>query len=283
MSNSVDFPMRGIGKYVSRYIENLQDLSGKTVVDIPCGDGKVSHWFKERGATVEAFDLYPEFMKVEGIQAQYADMLERLPIEDASADFVVCVEGIEHIPNQPALLAEFNRILKPNGKLVLTTPNVSQLRARLSMCLLERDRWTRMPPSEIDCVWFSERRSDRIYFAHLFLTGVHYLRTIAAISGFEVKQRMRTKMNASSVLLGLLFYPGLCVATTIAFLIYRKSHRKKNVHVDDEARNRVLWEHVKLNLSAKTLFCKHSFWILEKRSSVRESVERLKQYSRECE
>jgi SAM-dependent methyltransferase len=275
--------MRSIDKYVNRYIKNLPDLSGKTVVDIPCGDGRASYWFKEKGATVKAFDLYPEFMKVEGVQAQYADMSERLPIEDASADIVICEEGIEHIPNKPGLLAEFNRILKPNGNLVLTTPNVSHLRARFSMFLLESDLWKRMPPSEIDCVWFSEKQTDRIYFGHLFLTGVHYLRTIAGVSGFEVKQRMRTKISGSSVLLGLFLYPGLCVATTIAFLLYRKSHRKKNVHVGEEARNRVLWEHVKLNLSAKTLFCKHIFWILEKRSSVRESVERLKQYSRECQ
>lgn len=277
MSNSVDFPMRSIDKYVTRYIGNLPDLSGKIVVDIPCGDGRASYCFKEKGATVKAFDLYPEFMKVEGIQAQYADMSERLPMEDASADIVICEEGIEHIPNQLGLLAEFNRILKPNGKLVLTTPSVSHLRARFSMFLLESDLWKRMPPSEIDCVWFSEKRSDRIYFGHLFLTRVHYLRTIAGISGFEVEQRMRTKISVSSVLLGLFLYPVLCVATAIAFLLYRK----KNVHISEEARKSVLCEHVKLNLSAKTLFCKHIFWVLEKRSSLQESVERLKQYSRE--
>jgi hypothetical protein len=145
------------------------------------------------------------------------------------------------------------------------------------MFLLESDLWKRMPPSEIDCVWFSEKRSDRIYFGHLFLTGVHYLKTIAGVSGFEVKQRMRTKISPTSVMLGLFLYPGLCILTTIAFLLYRN----KNAHVSEEARKTVLWEHVKLNLSAKTLFCKHIFWVLEKRSSIQESVERLKHYSRE--
>lgn len=269
--------MRSIDKYVTQYIENLPDLSGKTVVDIPCGDGRASYCFKKKGATVKSFDLYPEFMKVEGIQAQYADMLERLPIEDASADIVICEEGLEHIPNQLGLLAEFNRILKPNGKLVLTTPSVSHLRARFSMFLLESDLWKRMPPSEIDCVWFSEKRSDRIYFGHLFLTGVHYLRTIAGVSGFETIQRMRTKTSGSSVLLGIFLYPVLFLATTMAFLLYRK----RNAHISEGVRKSLLWEHVKLNLSAKTLFCKHIFWILEKKSSIQESVERLKQYSRE--
>lgn len=214
--------MRSIDKYVRLYIENLPDLSGKTVVDVPCGDGRASYWFRERGATVKAFDLYPEFMKVEGVQAEYADMSERLPIEDASADIVVFQEGIEHIPNQPALLAEFNRILKPNEKLVLTTPNVSHLRARLSMFLLESDLWKRMPPSEIDCVWFSEKRSDRIYFGHLFLTGAHYLHTIACISGFEVRQRLGTKISGTSVFLGVFLYPLVSIATAIAFLIIRE-------------------------------------------------------------
>ena len=47
--------------YVRQYIESLPDLTGKVVVDIPCGDGRTSLAFQKQGATVKAFDLYPEF------------------------------------------------------------------------------------------------------------------------------------------------------------------------------------------------------------------------------
>jgi len=270
------FPTTGINRYVSRHIKNLPDLSSSVVVDIPCGDGRASCCFREKGATVRAFDLYPEFMKVQGIRAEYADMSERLPIEDASAEYVMCQEGIEHVPDQVALLAEFNRILKPNGKLLLTTPNMSHFRKRLSMLLTESTLWRRMPASEIDSVWYSEKHSDRVYFGHLFLVRAHHLHTICKIAGFEVKERVRTKVSASSVILGVFFYPLVLVATLLAFWLYRR----KVAHVGKDVVNRVLWEHVALNVSPKTLFCKHIFWVLEKKLSSRESVEQLKKYSR---
>jgi SAM-dependent methyltransferase len=277
MSKTATFPAKGINRYVSRYINDMPDLSGRVVVDIPCGDGRASYRFREKGATVRAFDLYPEFMKVEGISAEHADMSERLPIDDASADYVICQEGIEHVPDQVALLTEFNRILKPGGRLFLTTPNVSHFRTRLAMFLTESTLWRRMPASEIDSVWFSEKHSDRVYYGHLFLVGAHHLHTICKVAGFEVKERVRTKVSATSVILGVFFYPVVLIATVLAFVL----GRKKVAHVDRDVANRVLWEHVALNVSPRTLFCKHMFWVLEKKRDKRESVEHLKKYSRD--
>ena len=52
------------------------------------------------------------------------------PYPDAHFSTVLCCELIEHLPADPMhLMAEVNRILKPGGHLVLTTPNVAGLRA----------------------------------------------------------------------------------------------------------------------------------------------------------
>ena len=50
---------------------------------------------------------------------------EKLPFPDASFDVVTCIEVIEHIHPYYALrmLLEARRVLKPEGKLVVTTPN----------------------------------------------------------------------------------------------------------------------------------------------------------------
>ena len=51
---------------------------------------------------------------------------DRFPYEDAYFDTVLCCELIEHLPNDPMyMMAEINRILKPGGHLVLTTPNIT--------------------------------------------------------------------------------------------------------------------------------------------------------------
>lgn len=45
-----------------------------------------------------------------------------IPEPDASFDAILCVEVFEHLPNPFLALAEFGRLLKPGGKLILTAP-----------------------------------------------------------------------------------------------------------------------------------------------------------------
>jgi glycosyltransferase involved in cell wall biosynthesis/SAM-dependent methyltransferase len=55
---------------------------------------------------------------------------DRFPYEDASFATVLCCELVEHLPTDPMhMMSEINRILRPGGHLVLTTPNVASLRA----------------------------------------------------------------------------------------------------------------------------------------------------------
>jgi SAM-dependent methyltransferase len=52
------------------------------------------------------------------------------PYSDASFDTVLCCELIEHLFTDPMhMMSEINRILKPGGHLLLTTPNLGSLRA----------------------------------------------------------------------------------------------------------------------------------------------------------
>jgi glycosyltransferase involved in cell wall biosynthesis/SAM-dependent methyltransferase len=52
------------------------------------------------------------------------------PYPDACFDTVLCCELLEHLPSDPMhMMHEINRILKPGGHLVLTTPNIASMRA----------------------------------------------------------------------------------------------------------------------------------------------------------
>jgi SAM-dependent methyltransferase len=278
MSNkNYDFPNAGIHKYVSEYIRSLPDLSGKTVLDVPCGDGRSSYEFKKKGADVIALDLFPEFMLIDDIEAKYADLSEKLPVEDNSVDYIICQEGIEHIPNQLNVLEEFNRVLKKDGILLLTTPNNSHMRARVSHMLLETDLWKRMPPTEIDTIWFAESNKDKLYFGHLFLLGVQHLQSLVTFSGFEVTKRIKTDRGSTAILFSLFAYPFLLLFTMSSYFYYRN----KNPQVDQATKRKILWERVKLNLSSTTLFNKHIFWEMKKINSLDETIARLRSMQRE--
>ena len=55
---------------------------------------------------------------------------DAFPYVDASFDTVLCCELIEHLPSDPMhMMGEINRILKPGGHVLVTTPNIGSMRA----------------------------------------------------------------------------------------------------------------------------------------------------------
>jgi SAM-dependent methyltransferase len=276
MKNNYNFPIEGIHRHVVKYIKLLTDLSGKVVLDVPCGNGKASYEFMKKGAKVIALDLFPEFMKVSEIGASYADLSEKLPIDDESVDYIICQEGIEHMPNQLYVLQEFNRVLKKNGVALITTPSNSHIRARLSYFLFETDFYKRMPPTEIDGVWFANNNQEKLYFGHLFLLSVQHLQTLLTISGFRTERRIKTDVGSTSLILGFILYP---IFILFSFLTYF-SYKNKNQHVDKYTRTKILWDRVKLNILPTTLIYKDIFWIVRKMDNLDVTVERLKSMQR---
>lgn len=246
-----------IKQFVRKHLESRSDLDGKVVVDIPAGSGYTSRILRDRGATVRAYDLFPEFFDVDGLTCQEADLLESLPIEDRAADIAVFQEGIEHLPNQLAALREFNRILKSGGRLLVTTPNISHLRAKISNVLTESELTKRMPPNELDALWFSA--GGKMYFGHVFLIGIQRLRVLAVASGFRLLRVHTVKASGSSLLLGVL-YPLCALVNGLSYL--RNVYRKDGV--DQEQKRRVYGEVVRLNLHPTILFGRHLFLEFEK-------------------
>lgn len=264
------FPRRGIHRVVARYLEDLPDLTGKVVVDIPCGDGRASAIIRRKGAHVRALDLFPATMRDSGIVAEAADMNATLPLADASADLVICQEGIEHVPDQLHLLAELNRILKPDGLLLLTTPSLSHMRARLAQLAFESDSLRRMPANELEGIFVAGSSVDEIYFGHLFLRGVQHLRAIASLSGFEVCRRLWTDLTLSSVLLSVVLYPLLVLVTAFTVAYHRLKQGRPGATLGQIWREQAL-----LNLSPTTLCCRHVFWEMRKVAGMAERREKL--------
>ena len=279
----------GIERNVAHFIRALPvaALANKTVLDIPCGDGRGTVEFLKKNARVRAFDLFPEFMRAEGATAERANLMERLPLADASVDYILCQEGIEHVPDQLKVFKEFNRVLKKDGVLLLTTPSMSHLRARLSHFLFETDYWKRVPPTELDSIWFAppaakmgagERGADAdaLYFGHLFLRGAQHYESLLTLAGFRVTERVRTKVGNTSAVLMVPLYPLLALASLAAWVLYRG----RNQHIPQRQRDATFWQRVRLNLSPTTLVCKHFFWVMRKERELAEVTHELRTLQR---
>jgi SAM-dependent methyltransferase len=178
--------------------------------------------------------------------------MERMPVEDGVADLIVCEEGMEHMPNQLQAFREFNRALKPGGSVLITTPSISNLRGRFSHFLTEAEIYHRLPPNALDSLWHSE--AGRQYFGHAFLIGIQRMRTLAAVSGFELVRLLPTRVSWGSVALGFM-YPLVVLATRHA---YRRNMRK-NAHIAEDVRVKEYGEVSRLITSPTILFGKELF------------------------
>ncbi len=104
-------------------------LPAGRVLDIPCGAGAFAHRLGEAGYEAVAADIVSN-LEFPDVDFREADMNARLPLEDASLDAVVSIEGIEHLERPFDFVRECVRVLRPGGYLLITTPNISALRSR---------------------------------------------------------------------------------------------------------------------------------------------------------
>ena len=110
-----------------------------TLLDVGCGDGTVSRLFLEAGLRVFGVDIVPDFVEEaanRGIEAQTADVSsDGLPFPRQEMDVIYAGALIEHLYDPEFFLKECHRVLKEEGLLVLSTPNVASLTSRLRMLL----------------------------------------------------------------------------------------------------------------------------------------------------
>jgi SAM-dependent methyltransferase len=105
------------------------------VLDLGAGEGALSWRLNAAGYYVEACDLLPELFRCPGVRCQRVDLHQKTPYADTQFDLVAAVEVVEHLESQLPLFNEVNRILRPGGIFIFTTPNIASLKSRMSFLL----------------------------------------------------------------------------------------------------------------------------------------------------
>ena len=114
------------------YVAQRARLGGTRVLDVGCGAGLLSEAMAREGARVVALDLAPELIDIarlhlleSGLEVDYRlQSVEALAEEMPGAfDAITCMEMLEHVPDPASVLRACARLLKPGGKLFLSTLN----------------------------------------------------------------------------------------------------------------------------------------------------------------
>jgi len=115
--------------YIERpLLEELGSLAEKTLLDIGCGNGTFSASLATRGAHVVGIDLSESGIALArrnhpesewAMMSAYDDLRSKLSRE---FDFVIGLEVIEHLYDPRLFLRRAFEVLKPGGRLVLSTP-----------------------------------------------------------------------------------------------------------------------------------------------------------------
>ena len=109
----------------------FKSLPVGTVLDVPAGEGALAKRLQKCGFTVSCCDLYPQIFRLNDIEIKRGNLDMTLPYPDDSFDYAICVEGLEHIENPANAVRELGRIVKNNGQIIISVPNIMNIEERL--------------------------------------------------------------------------------------------------------------------------------------------------------
>jgi ubiquinone/menaquinone biosynthesis C-methylase UbiE len=103
-------------------------------LDLGIGDGRLAVELEAghlTGADVAQVALDRARERVPGAELVLVEPDQPLPFDDNIFDLVTCIETIEHVRDVQLALSEIRRVLRPGGRLALTTPVASRWRVLL--------------------------------------------------------------------------------------------------------------------------------------------------------
>ena len=134
--NGESRPLHDLNPVRLGYIADRVALKGARALDIGCGGGLLSEALARAGAHVTAIDLAPAVLDVarlhlheSGLTVDYRETSAEMLAQELPGQFdvITCLEMLEHVPDPASVIRACARLLKPGGKLFLSTLNRTPL------------------------------------------------------------------------------------------------------------------------------------------------------------
>ena len=120
------------GPWAEEIVASAGIAAGMRVLDLACGTGVATRYaapFCAPGGVVTGVDIDAGMLEIaragaleKNIVAEFrSGSANELPIQSASIDVALCLQGLQFFPVRSKAFAELLRVIKPSGKLVATT------------------------------------------------------------------------------------------------------------------------------------------------------------------
>jgi ubiquinone/menaquinone biosynthesis C-methylase UbiE len=172
-----------------------------------------------------ACDYTDQLMKLENVKVNVTDLnTQGLPYQDSTFDLVTCTEVIEHLEHYRYTLREMHRVLKPGGTLVISTPNILNLKSRIRFLIF--GFYNLFGPLHF--------RESELHSTggHINPVSIFYLTHSLVDAGFdEIKASIDKKQGTSKAWLPFLYFP-IKLFSTITLI--KEKNKYKTVDVFNE-------------------------------------------------
>ncbi len=185
-----------------RYELIVSELKKGNIIEFGSGTGDLNKYLKRSG----------DVIGVDIIDSDNTDIIHNLnkfpyPIKSNYADNIVAGEIIEHLKNPLEFLIECNRILKSDGRLIITTPNMTGLQYLLN-------------------IWKNTEESN---LNHLYAWNQELFNELAKTTKFKIsKKRLITTMWNRNILCRLICFMIPNIRTTMFFVLEKDRKTWKN-------------------------------------------------------
>ena len=117
-------------------VKSLGQPQNGIIVDVGCGQGNLFKYVENKcdryiGVDVVQYSEFPRDLEFRKVNLDSG----RVDLPDSFADIVCSVETIEHLENPRAFVRELVRLVKPNGLIMVTTPNQLSLLSKLTLLI----------------------------------------------------------------------------------------------------------------------------------------------------
>lgn len=201
--------------------ELYPEPAGCRVLDVSCKAGELLRELKRRGFEVRGTRLEQGLAPIEGVPVDSGvDLLRGLPYPEGSFDVVVLADLLEHLENHAPIIAELARVVRPGGRLIVSTVNVMRLDSRLAFLLsgLHKTKRRLMPlDTPLGDAWTYHNHPIPFPYLYYLLLG----------NGLEVDRLGRSRVKAIAYVLYVLFYPLVAANSGFRLLVRERRYLRR--------------------------------------------------------